>query len=378
MPHNAHYTFIPESVEGNRLILFYILIGLFLHLSHAREVLARNIIDVHETPIDNLRTSERVQTRDLQGCGGPNDSNGVLRAIGPVKCPCFLSYQFNSDVEALWDMYLIPEAPFLRWEANDFAGLPSDYNRDYTFFNEETSPLSPITKLDESNLFIEGDYFLVFAAADQAERCFTSGSTFVFESMPSPCPVETRVVGGTAVTKPDEYNWIVSIWFSDIKPICGGSLIAPGYVLTAAHCRIHESPQSFEVRIGVLSAGGGEALPVIRAWAHEGYKQLPSGVAINDLAILEIGNFDEEEYTHYIELNKNDSFPAINTFATTAGFGHISENWPALPVPNRLLRVDLPIVAPVTCDALYERIQEDIHLCAGYIETGGCDSCQVK
>ena len=59
----------------------------------------------------------------------------------------------------------------------------------------------------------------------------TASSTAAAATLPSAVP---RIVGGDKVSSPTKYPWFVSIRFNGSA--CGGSLIAPRVVLTAAHC----------------------------------------------------------------------------------------------------------------------------------------------
>ena len=73
---------------------------------------------------------------------------------------------------------------------------------------------------------------------------FTSGSRI---SASRSDLLKLPIVGGTAAIK-NSWPWQAMLRRTFGSPFCGGSLIAPQWVVSAAHCVKGKSPWSFTIR----------------------------------------------------------------------------------------------------------------------------------
>lgn len=201
---------------------------------------------------------------------------------------------------------------------------------------------------------------------------------------------EPAIVGGQEAA-PGAWPWMVALVSSGKSAFagqfCGGSLIAPQYVLTAAHCTfksdpnnpnadIQISPSEVEVIVGdyQLTDSAGQRIKVQEIIRHESY----GGATFNnDLALLRLVTPANPAPTIDVIGNLPGTLLASGRDATVIGWGlTIPGNNNAFP--DKLRQVTVPQVAIDACWDSYGmfsgRVTENM-ICAGLIE-GGKDSCQ--
>ncbi|NXL67598.1 ACRO protein, partial [Chordeiles acutipennis] len=189
-----------------------------------------------------------------------------------------------------------------------------------------------------------------------------------------------RVVGGIDA-HPGIWPWIVSIqvpWGAGTRHICGGSLISPQWVLTAAHCFVEASNITmWSVVIGIthLSQPGPETQVRHIKWlqVHEHYSNITEK---NDIAVLEL---DQPVHCgYYVQLAcVPDATLRVSQLSTcyVSGWGSTAAR---SVQPSEMLqeaRVYLIDVNVCNSSGWYKGAIHSHNLCAGYPQ-GGIDSCQ--
>lgn len=184
--------------------------------------------------------------------------------------------------------------------------------------------------------------------------------------------IETRIIGGEEAW-PHSWPWQVSLKFMT-TPACGGAIVAPLWVLSAAHCfKRYNKASSWTVMAGKHDLdnpkeNGQQVVAVSIIISHKDYN---SQTKERDMALLKLKQpLVFNEFVRPINIWMS-SLPLL-TECTTTGWGSTRENGPRV---NKLQEVNLTILPSEVCNTYYVGSIQDSMFCAGKDE-GGVDACQ--
>ncbi|XP_044863413.1 coagulation factor VII isoform X2 [Mauremys mutica] len=184
-----------------------------------------------------------------------------------------------------------------------------------------------------------------------------------------------RIVGGY-VCPPGECPW-QALLIENEKAKCGGSLLGPSWVVTAAHCLENTHPKQLRVKLGEYRIDhedeGEQERKVSEIIMHEKY--IPQ-TTDHDIALLRLEapvNFSD--YVVPICLpEKQFATSELSSirFSTVSGWGRLIEGGATAAV---LMRVDLPRVKTQECIQTANLSITENMFCAGDL-SGTKDSCK--
>ncbi|MCG8672982.1 MAG: trypsin-like serine protease, partial [Pseudomonadales bacterium] len=182
--------------------------------------------------------------------------------------------------------------------------------------------------------------------------------------------VAPRIIGGSDVST--TYPWMVSVQNSG-GHFCGGALIEPDLVLTAAHCLEGESASGVQVLIGVteLDDTGGERISASELLSHPDYNRSNLD---NDIALIKLSSDSTNTPVDLASVSQTNAL-SENTSLNVIGWGATSYSTltGASGSPNTLQIVQVPLRTESQCETSVLG-EMDTVLCAGQ-PTGGLDSC---
>jgi trypsin len=178
---------------------------------------------------------------------------------------------------------------------------------------------------------------------------------------------DRQIVGGTRVSTA-QYGYAVFLIDQSSFQFCGGTLVAPTKVVTAAHCLVNRDAGQVRVvagrddkrsQLGVVSR-------VTRVWVNPGFSGVQSG---SDVAVLTLGG--RLSYRPAAIADPGYAYRS-GTPGTILGWGRTSEGG---ETSRYLLAATVPLVADRDCAATYPGFSSAAMVCAGYPQ-GGVDTCQ--
>ncbi len=184
-----------------------------------------------------------------------------------------------------------------------------------------------------------------------------------------------KITGGTTASIAD-FPW--QVYFISGNYRCGGSIISPDWVITAAHCTETDAgaPIPFNQMFVVVGADNpstsGATYKVSEAIAHESYN---STTLENDIAVLHLqtpisyANATPIKLINSIDVINGATLPGVMAWVTGWGLTHVSPD----ALPTKLQKLQLPIVSNAQASTVWSSIPST-DIMAGYLN-GNKDAC---
>ncbi|XP_049643535.1 kallikrein-5 [Suncus etruscus] len=177
-----------------------------------------------------------------------------------------------------------------------------------------------------------------------------------------------RIVNGTDCEK-NTHPWQAALLLDANRLYCGGVLVDPQWLLTAAHCH----KKNVKIRLGHYSLSsayesGQQMFKGVKSIPHPGYAHPGHS---NDLMLIKLNRRAiDSESVRVIHIPS--SCPKAGTQCEVSGWGTTSS--PEVNFPKVLQCLNIKVLSQEKCQDAYPRQIDDSMFCAG--DEAGRDSCQ--
>jgi secreted trypsin-like serine protease len=181
---------------------------------------------------------------------------------------------------------------------------------------------------------------LAMLAAVAATSSIAQQRPLTAESLRPSVPAQ-RIVGGSITSTPQP--WVAAL-LQNGRQGCGGSLIAPQWVVTAAHC-VSGGANPTQVRVGSLNrSSGGQVISISQKIIHPSYStsNINGG---NDIALLKLAS----PVSGITPIGIAASAPGTNTAVRLYGWGQTTPQSGGDGGSEQLKQLDTTIIASSSC-----------------------------
>ncbi|XP_034825124.2 transmembrane protease serine 9-like [Maniola hyperantus] len=189
----------------------------------------------------------------------------------------------------------------------------------------------------------------------------------LFESNRLVTKTDDRIVGGEE-TNIEDHPYQVS-FIANNSFFCGAFIVSPNYILTAGHCAQNVDPSLVVLRAGSSYRQNGTIIRITEIVPHPEYDNPPYD---KDVAYMKTA-----EPIQFSDTIQPIALPPLNRPVTgdivVTGWGRTQAS---SKLPNRLMKVQLPVVNYWQCLFAYPFVLTRNMVCAGNFFLGGTGTCQ--
>ncbi|XP_001944076.1 proclotting enzyme isoform X1 [Acyrthosiphon pisum] len=351
----------------------------------SKNVLGRNMTDMVVKPLVSLG-SGKVVSQDNRPCSTPDGSQGNCEDLS--NCPQLLLNLGHLRQSICFKNLFVPGVCCPKKTSEPL--VPEKPSKPEHFVTQTAVTRPPIntrppsaTRPPPANIITLSTKAPIQVATKPTTSLVSSNT--IDEDCGRPEVPKFRVVGGDEAL-PGRWPWMAAIFLHGPRRTefwCGGSLIGPRHILTAAHCtrdnrQMPFNARQFTVRLGDVDLrrddepSSPETYYVVEVRGHNKFSRVGF---YNDIAILVLDRpVKRSKYTIPLCLppksSKSDTF--VGQSPTVVGWGTTYYGGKESTVQRQ---VDLPVWNNNDCDRTYfQPINEDF-ICAG-LKEGGKDACQ--